>query len=450
MAQGWLTEEHAVAARSALQADEGLALEDYLLQQGWLAQEHVDWLRHAAASGAVVEPMAVSGEEAPTARPVRVEVVEDAQPMPTDVPFEVHLHGDGALTHLDEYLRIGQHYGASDVHLGVALPSMMRRNGCLQVMWPKAPMLTAAQTERLMMGFITDAQKADFQKKGDLDFCYSVPEMGRFRTSVVRQRLGIDGVFRIISTTVRTMDELGLPKILKGLTKYHNGLVLVTGAVGSGKSTTLASLVQEVNMERHDHIITIEDPIEYVFESKGCQITQREVHTHTQSFSAALRAALREDPDVVVVGEMRDLETISLAITASETGHLVFATLHTSSAARTLDRILDVFPIEQQSQIRTMVAGSLRGVISQQLVPRADGQGRVLALEVLVNTTAATALIRDGKTFMLQGVMQTGKKIGCCLMDDSLLQLVKDGTITAQEGYDRASQKSLFKEFLDD
>jgi twitching motility protein PilT len=244
------------------------------------------------------------------------------------------------------------------------------------------------------------------------------------------------------------MDELGLPTELKGLTHYHNGLVLVTGAVGCGKSTTLAAFIEEVNRSRRDHIVTLEDPIEYVFEPKGCQITQREVHSHTQSFARALKAALREDPDVIMVGEMRDLETIALAITASETGHLVFGTLHTSTAPRTLDRVLDVFPIEQQSQIRVMVAGSLRGVVTQQLVPRADGRGRVLALEVLITMPAVTALIREGKTFMLPGFMQTGRKIGCRMMDDSLMELLEQKLITAQEAYERAQHKEIFKPYL--
>ncbi len=207
-------------------------------------------------------------------------------------------------------------------------------------------------------------------------------------------------------------------------------------------------MVQEVNTHRSDHIITLEDPIEYVFVPSGCQITQREVHAHTNSFSAALRASLREDPDVIIVGEMRDLETISLAITASETGHLVIATLHTSNAARTLDRVLDAFPVEQQGQIRTMVSESLRGIVSQQLVPRADGAGRVVALEVMVNTPAVANLIREAKTYMLPGVIQTGKKLGMKLMDDSLLELVESGMITPFEAYDRAEQKKLFAPLL--
>jgi twitching motility protein PilT len=295
------------------------------------------------------------------------------------------------------------------------------------------------------MGFLNDAQKKLLAERGDVDFAYA-NESGRFRTSVVRHRLGFDLVFRIISAKIRTMDELGLPEQLKLLTQYHNGLVLVTGSVGSGKSTTLAALVEEVNTHRHDHIISLEDPIEYVFEAKGCHITQREVHTHTNSFGAALRAALREDPDVIMVGEMRDLETIQLAITASETGHLVLGTLHTANAPRTLDRILDVFPTDQRDQIRIMVSESLRGIISQQLVPRADRQGRCLALEILMNNPAVANTIRESKTFMLPGIIQTGKKLGMKLMDDSLLELYSAGLITQEEAYDRAEQKAQMRQ----
>ena len=238
------------------------------------------------------------------------------------------------------------------------------------------------------------------------------------------------------------MDDLGLPPQLKLLTQYQNGLVLVTGSVGSGKSTTLAALVDQINGERQDHIITLEDPIEYIIASKGCHVTQREVHTHTHSFSHALRGALREDPDVIMVGEMRDLETISLAITASETGHLVLGTLHTSNAARTLDRVLDVFPTDQRDQIRIMVSESLRGIVSQQLIPRADGTGRALAIEILMNTPAVGNVIRESKTFMLPGIIQTGKKLGMRLMDDSLQELFQTGIISAEEAVYRAEQKT--------
>jgi twitching motility protein PilT len=344
------------------------------------------------------------------------------------------------LNHVDDYLAIGQQAGASDIHLGVNAPPIWRLHGTLQPIWADAPRLTSEQTLALAEGFLSDLHKKQLNERGDSDFAYA-NQAGRYRTSVVRQRLGVDIVFRIINTRVQTMDELGLPEYLKLLTRYQNGLILVTGSVGSGKSTTLAALVEQVNLERREHIITLEDPIEYVFEPKGCHITQREVHTHTVSFAAALRGALREDPDVIMVGEMRDLETISLAITASETGHLVLGTLHTGNASRTLDRLLDVFPPDQQEQIRIMVSESLRGVISQQLIPRADGQGRVLALETLTNTPAVANVIREARTFMLPGIIQTGKKQGMLLMDDAILDLYNAGLINAEEAYARAEQK---------
>jgi twitching motility protein PilT len=350
-------------------------------------------------------------------------------------------------SHVDQYLATGQQAGASDVHLGVNSPPIWRLHGTLQPMWPDAPVFTSEQTLALAEGFLSDLHKKQLNERGDTDFAYA-NEFGRYRTSVVRQRLGLEIVFRIINTKVRTMDELGLPQHLKLLTRYQNGLILVTGSVGSGKSTTLAALVEQVNMERREHIITLEDPIEYVLEPKGCHITQREVHTHTLSFSAALRGALREDPDVIMVGEMRDLETISLAITASETGHLVLGTLHTGNASRTLDRLLDVFPPDQQEQIRIMVSESLRGVISQQLIPRVDGEGRVLALETLTNTPAVANVIREAKTYMLPGIIQTGKKQGMQLMDDSLFDLYNRGLISAEETYARAEQKAEMRKQL--
>lgn len=349
------------------------------------------------------------------------------------------------LDHVDHYLRIGQESNASDIHLGVNAPPIWRRNGTLEPVWLQAPKLTEADTRHLAMGFLNEDQKALIESRGDVDFAYAT-DFGRFRASVVRHRLGLDVVFRIINSTLRSMDDLGLPQQLKQLTQYHNGLVLVTGAVGSGKSTTLAALIEEVNRTRNDHIITLEDPIEYVIASKSCHVTQREVHSHTKSFAAALRGALREDPDVIMVGEMRDLETISLAITASETGHLVMGTLHTGNASRTLDRVLDVFPTDQREQIRVMVSESLRGIVSQQLVPKADGSGRVLAMEILANSPAVGALIRDAKTYMLPGVIQTGRKQGMKLMDDSLLELYQDGIISQEEAYTRAEQKQMMRQ----
>jgi twitching motility protein PilT len=351
------------------------------------------------------------------------------------------------LHHVDEYLAVGQAAGASDVHLGVNAPPIWRLHGTLRPIWPEVARLTAEDTQKLADAFLPELQRNILAERGDADFAYA-NSSGRFRASVVRHRLGTDLVFRVINTRVRTMDELGLPEYLKLLTRYHNGLILVTGSVGSGKSTTLAALVEQINVERREHIITLEDPIEYIFEPKGCHITQREVHSHTFSFGAALRAALREDPDVIMVGEMRDLETISLAITASETGHLVLGTLHTGTAARTLDRLLDVFPPDQQEQIRVMVAESLRGVISQQLIPRIDRSGRVLALETLTNTPAVSNVIRESKTFMLPGIMQTGRKQGMQLMDDSLIELYERGLVSAEETLARADQKQVVSQHL--
>ncbi|MFZ4766031.1 MAG: type IV pilus twitching motility protein PilT [Roseimicrobium sp.] len=351
------------------------------------------------------------------------------------------------LSSVDKYLKLAQQYDCSDLHLATGSPPMWRRYGTLQPIWHNAAILTAEDTRRLAYNFLGDNQVHTLEKRGDVDFAYS-PEYGRFRCSVVQQRLGIDLVFRVINTSIRSIEELQLPETCRTLTRYHNGLVLITGPTGSGKSTTMAALVDEVNKEREDHIITLEDPIEYVFTPKGCHINQREVGTHTQSFAAALRGALREDPDVIMVGEMRDLETISLAITAAETGHLVIGTLHTGNAPRTLDRVLDVFPSDQRDQIRIMVSESLRGIVSQQLIPRQDGQGRVMALELLVNNAAVGNCIREGKTFMLPGVMQTGKSVGMITMDDSLKNLYTQGIISHEECYGRSEDKGSMAAFL--
>jgi len=352
------------------------------------------------------------------------------------------------LDHVDQYLRLGQEYGCSDIHLATAYPPAWRRFGQLCPIWEDHEPLTPDEAEKLARSFLTEKEWARLMDRGDVDFAYDNGE-GRFRASVIRQRLGIDMVFRIISTTIRSITDIGLPvEHIVPLTRYHNGLVLVTGSVGSGKSTTLAALVDFINKDREDHILTLEDPIEYVFESASCHVNQREVHSHTDSFAKALRGALREDPDVIMVGEMRDLETIQLALTAAETGHLVLGTLHTGNAPRTLDRVLDVFPTDQRDQIRIMVSESLRGVLSQQLVPRADGSGRVLALELLVNTPAVANCIREGKTYMLPGVMQTGKNVGMITMDESLRTLYIKGLITQQECLYRSEDKVQMRAFF--
>lgn len=352
------------------------------------------------------------------------------------------------LDHVDQYLAIGREYDCSDIHLATSFPPAWRRYGQLQPIWDDHPPLTAEEAERLARSFLTEKEWTRLHEKGDVDFAYSSGD-NRYRASVVRQRLGYDMVFRIINTQIRSLESIGLPlEHIIPLTRYQNGLVLVTGSVGSGKSTTLAALVDFINGDREDHILTLEDPIEYVFQSKGCHVNQREVHLHTESFAKALRGALREDPDVIMVGEMRDLETIQLALTAAETGHLVLGTLHTGNAPRTLDRVLDVFPTDQRDQIRIMVSESLRGIISQQLVPHADGSGRSLALELLVNTAAVANCIREGKTFMLPGIMQTGKNVGMITMDESLRNLYTQGLISPEETLFRAEDKGQMKAFL--
>ncbi|MEO0415043.1 MAG: PilT/PilU family type 4a pilus ATPase [Verrucomicrobiota bacterium] len=350
----------------------------------------------------------------------------------------------GLLEHVDEYLQLAQEYDVSDVHLAPTCKPKWRRFGLLQPIWENAEIMTPENTETLARNFLPPKELARLEERGDVDFAYDNGK-GRFRASVVKTRVGWEMVFRVINTEIKSMDDLGLPETIKPLLAYQNGLILVTGSMGSGKSTTLAALVNEVNITREDHIITLEDPIEYTIDSKKCHVNQREVHLHTESFGHALRASLREDPDIIMVGEMRDLETIQLAITAAETGHLVLATLHTGSAARTLDRVLDVFPNEQREQIRIMLAESLRGIVSQQLVPKKDGTGRALAMELLVNTPAVASLIRDGKTFMLPGVMQTGKTVGMIMMDDALLELYQSGTISSDEAIQRAIDPHAMK-----
>ena len=463
-ASGWLTDEQYHGAVAGLEAMPHLQAPAFLQEQSIINEGQAEGLRQALSDWAAAHAaQAAVSSVAQASAPAAEGLAASSTPIigePPEPPGALHnspsLPPPLASVEMDrsalpggrtiaELLGMGFKAGASDVHLGVGAPALMRRHGTLQPLYPGAENLAAAQTEALVRSFLNPMQMQALEKHMALDFSHDVPGLARFRSSVVKQRKGYDAVFRIINSNVRTMDELNLPEHLKVLTQYQNGLVLITGAVGSGKSTTLASMVQEVNVTRHDHIITLEDPIEYVFKPANCQITQREVHAHTESFGTALRASLREDPDVIMVGEMRDLETISLAITASETGHLVLATLHTNNAARTLDRILDAFPVEQQGQIRTMVSESLRGIISQQLVPRLDGNGRVIAMEVMVNTPAVANLIRDAKTFMLPGIIQTGKKLGMKMMDDSLMELVEQGIISPYEAIDRAEQKAPFR-----
>ena len=347
-----------------------------------------------------------------------------------------------AARRLDRILEFGISQGASDIHFHSGAPIRYRRHGRMIETegQPTDPTVAAAAIAEIL----SPAEREILERTGQVDLAYDVPGLGRFRTNVYRQARGTDAVFRAIPPDPPTLESLGLPASLAKFADYHQGLVLVTGPAGCGKSATLAALVHLINASRHDHIITIEDPIEVIHPSLSCVVNQREVGNHTQSFSRALRAALREDPDVIAIGELRDLETISLAITAAETGHLVIATLHTSSAIRTINRLLGVFPPNQQEQIRTMLSESLRAVISQRLVARADGTGRVAALEVLIATKAVGNLIRENKTFQLKSVLQTGSNHGMFLLDSSLAELVKSGVITKEEGLKHAEDPAKF------
>jgi len=287
-----------------------------------------------------------------------------------------------------------------------------------------------------------------FEETGDVDFAHEIPDVARYRANFFRQKEGVGAVFRCIPNKVLTLEELGLPQITKKLAMLNRGLILVTGPTGSGKSTTLAAMIDYANRNRKGHIITVEDPIEFVHKSYGCVVNHREVGTHTTSFRAALRGALREDPDIILVGELRDLETIALAIEAADTGNLVFGTLHTPSAANTVDRIIDVFPANQQAQIRATLSETLKAVIAQNMFRRADGKGRVVAFEVLINTPAVSNLIRESKTFQLPSLIQTGKKFGMLSLDDAIYDHMKAGRITPLAAYDRAAEKQRFFPFL--
>ncbi|MGB8508453.1 MAG: type IV pilus twitching motility protein PilT, partial [Pyrinomonadaceae bacterium] len=341
---------------------------------------------------------------------------------------------------LDELLKLMKQQHASDLHLTSGSAPYIRINGDMVKLNYRN--VSAEVCQGLVFEILTDAQKETFLENLELDLSYHVAGVGRFRVNIFMQQKGIGAAFRLIPETVQTVRELGLPEQLNDLINVSEGLILVTGPTGSGKSTTLASLIHAINMRQRAHVITIEDPIEFVHHNEQCLINQREVSSHTHSFSNALRAALREDPDIILVGEMRDLETISLALTAAETGHLVFATLHTNSAIKTIDRIIDVFPEAQQSQIRVMLSESLRGIVAQSLVQRADHLARVPVVEILVNVPAVANLIREGKAFQIPSVMQTGRSHGMVTFESAIGDLVKSNVITREDGHNFLARRS--------
>ena len=349
---------------------------------------------------------------------------------------------------LSDLLRHARAVGASDLHISTGTVPHVRINGNLTAL--PMPESAPAELEKWVRPILSPDHERTFEDRQQLDFCHKDPALGRFRTNVFLQRKGMSAVFRLVPFDVPNLADIGLPESLWEVTTYSQGLILVTGPAGCGKTTTLAALVDRINSTERCHILTIEDPIEYVHANKDSLVNQREIPAHSQSFARALRQSLREDPDVILVGEMRDLETIALAITAAETGHLVLATLHTTTASSTVDRIINAFPPDQQGQIRQMIADSLKAVVSQSLLPRRDGNGRVAAWEVLRNSPAVAGLIREARTFQLPTAIQTGSAAGMMLMDMSLLKLVQDGTVDPRVAYDRALRKEAFEPFLEE
>jgi twitching motility protein PilT len=342
-----------------------------------------------------------------------------------------------------EVLETAVKYGASDIHIVPGRPPFLRINGEMQSL--EMPPLTKEDTQKIIFGVLSEKNIEKFKLENELDTSLSADGIGRFRLNVLEQIDGIGAVLRVIPTDIPDAEDIGLDDNLIGLTKTPRGMILVTGPTGSGKSTTLASMINIINRDRNEHILTIEDPIEYVYPKLNCVVSQREIGTHSNSFRDSLKRAMRQDPDILLIGEMRDLETIAAALTLAETGHLVFATLHTTDAAQTIDRIIDVFPPYQQEQVRTQLSVSLRAVICQQLLPRADGKGRIAAREVMLLNSAISNLIREGKTHQIYNAIEMGTKFGMKSLDKDLADLVRKGTVTFDAALGKANNINLFK-----
>jgi len=343
-----------------------------------------------------------------------------------------------------DILKAAVQKGASDLHLVIGQPPMVRQDGELKAM-TEFPALTAEESKRMIYTLLSDTQRVRFEQEMDLDFSLAVEGVSRFRANILVQKNGVEAVFRVISSRIPTLDDLQMPPVIAELANMPRGLVLVTGPTGSGKSTTLACLINMINQKRRCHILTVEDPIEFVYENKNSVIRQREIGQQSRSFGAALKHALRQDPDVVLVGEMRDLETIGAALTMAETGHLVLATLHTTDAAQTIDRIIDVFPAYQQQQVRTQLSSTLKAVVCQTLIPRLNAKGRVAAREIMIVTSAISNLIREGKTHQIYGAIDTGARVGMISLDKALADLVKKGLISTEEALAKANRPELIR-----
>lgn len=350
------------------------------------------------------------------------------------------------MARIDAFFKLMHDQGASDLHLVSGQPPALRLRGDIERI--KYKVLESDDLKSMLYEIAPEDKVKVFEETGDIDFGYEIPGMARYRANFFMQKYGVAGVFRQIPEQIMTAEQLGLPSVVSKLASLPRGLVLVTGPTGSGKSTTLAAIIDEANKTRKDHIITVEDPIEFVHKSQGCIINHREVGLHTKTFKAALKGALREDPDIILIGEMRDLETISLAIEAAATGHLVFGTLHTSSAPKTVDRVIEVFPSSEQAQIRSTLSDGLRAVIAQVLFKRIDKKGRCAALEILIANPAVRNLIREGKTHQINSMIQTGRKYGMQLLDDAIMELFNKGWISGEEAYMKANDKGKFRPFL--
>ena len=350
------------------------------------------------------------------------------------------------MAQIDAFFKLMHEQGASDLHLISGQQPILRIRGELERV--KYKVMENDGLKAMLYEIAPENKVKTFEETGDVDFAYEIPGLARYRANFFEQKYGVGAVFREIPSDILTCEQLGLPPVVKRLATLPRGLVLVTGPTGSGKSTTLAAIVHEANTTRREHILTVEDPIEFVHKSDKAVVNHREVGIHTKSFTAALRGALREDPDIILVGEMRDLETISLAIEAASTGHLVFGTLHTSSAAKTVDRVIEVFPVSQQEQIRNTLSDGLRAVVAQTLFKRRDKIGRVAALEIMIANPAVRNLIREGKTFQIPSMLQTGKKYGMQTLDDAIMNLLKKKIISADDAYTKANEKQLFLPFM--
>ncbi|MCF6290607.1 MAG: type IV pilus twitching motility protein PilT [Desulfobacterales bacterium] len=353
------------------------------------------------------------------------------------------------MARIDTFFRTMKEKGASDLHLVVGFPPLLRLRGDLVPMEGQ-PVLSADSCREVLYEILGPMQRTRVEKNRDFDLAYELEGVGRFRCNILFQHRGIGGVFRIIPTRILTLEQLNLPETVGAVATINQGLVLVTGPTGSGKSTTMAAIIDHINNTQKKHIITIEDPLEFVHRNKQCLFTQREIGSHAKSFADALKVASREDPDIILVGEMRDIDTISLALTCAELGILVFGTLHTNSAAKTIDRIINAFPADQQAQTRTMLAESLKAVIAQQLLKTRDGKGRCAAIEILLGSSALASLIREGKIAQINSFIQTGTSVGMQTMDQHLMQLITEEKITPEAAYEKALDKKLFLDLCEE